>query len=273
VSRIIRVFPRRTQATPRDAYAFVGHPPLWWPEADEVFVSVTFTWDRELGLELSRSWRETTGLPTHIGGPALDDGGGVFTPGLFLKPGYTITSRGCDRYCWFCLACRREGGLRELPIQPGWNVCDDNLLACSEGHVREVFAMLREQEHHALFSGGLEAARLESWHVDLLAGLKSPRMYFAYDTPDDLEPLIRAGKMLQEAGFTRSSHRLCCYVIIGYPGDTFEAAEERLHDAFSAGFFPFAMLYRDERGERSPEWMTFQRRWVRPQLVAKAVAS
>lgn len=267
MSRIIRVFPRRTKATPTDEYAFVGYPPLWWPEADEVHVSVTFTWDRELGFMLRESWLSTTGLPTWIDGPAFDVRSEAFTPGQYLKPGYVKTSAGCPNSCPFCFVRRRKGSIRELPITEGWNVIDDNLLACSERHIRAVFAMLKRQDHRAEFTGGLEAARLKSWHVDLLADLKPNRMYFAYDSDDDLEPLIRAGQMLQEAGFTTTSHRLCCYVLIGFRDDTFEDAEARLNLAKAAGFFPFAMLYRDREGKRSPEWVTFQRRWARPQIV------
>ncbi len=268
MSRVIRVFPRRTAATPTDEYAFVGHPPLWWPEAaDEVHVSVTFTGDLAFARQLEVEWAQQTGLPTTCDGPAMGHIGGAFIPGFYLKPGYVITSRGCPNHCWFCWVWKRSGDIHELPITEGWNVCDDNLLACSERHVREVFAMLREQDHPAVFSGGLEAARLQDWHIDELLTLRSPRMYFAYDTPDDLEPLRDAGRRLLEAGFTAASHRLMCYVLIGYPGDTFEAAEERLRDVLGIGFFPFAMLYRDERGERAPEWITFQRQWARPQIV------
>jgi len=43
---IARVFPSRTRATPTDAYAFVGDPPLFLPpDIEEVHVSVTFSWD------------------------------------------------------------------------------------------------------------------------------------------------------------------------------------------------------------------------------------
>lgn len=266
-ARIIRVFPRLTKATPRDALALVGHPPLWWPEADEVHVSVTFSWDLAQAYRLADEWEQVTGLPTTVGGPATGEPGADFTPGCYLKPGYVITSRGCPNRCWFCSVSDREGPLRELPIADGYNVTDDNLLACSEAHIRAVFAMLKRQPDRAQFTGGLEAARLESWHVDLLADLKPERMYFAYDTPDDLEPLVDAGKMLREAGFTAESHRCCCYVLIGHPRDTFERAEQRLQEVIAAGFFPFAMLYRDERGNRSPDWITFQRRWARPQII------
>ena len=46
MSTVLRVFPRRTKATPTDALAFIGNPPLFWPEADAVHVSVALTWDR-----------------------------------------------------------------------------------------------------------------------------------------------------------------------------------------------------------------------------------
>lgn len=46
-----------------------------------------------------------------------------------------------------------------------------------------------------------------------------------------------------------------------------DAAEKRLRDTWAAGFAPFAMLYRDERGETAPEWRKFQRLWVRPQIL------
>ena len=50
-------------------------------------------------------------------------------------------------------------------------------------------------------------------------------MFFAYDTPDDYEPLIAAGRLLRSGGVTQTSHRAACYVLIGYPGDTMDAAE------------------------------------------------
>jgi hypothetical protein len=269
---IIRVFPRRTKATPLDSMAFIGEPPLWWPEAEQVHVSVTFTWDLGYGERLADAWAKVTRLPVLLGGPATGSPGDVFAPGLYLKSGYVITSRGCPNKCWFCSVPKREGVLRELPIAEGYIVLDDNLLACSEGHVRAVFAMLNRQNRRAEFAGGLEAAQLKPWHVDLLADLKPSRVYFAYDTTSDLEPLVVAGRMLREAGFTAASHRLCCYVLIGYPGDTFERAERRMQETIATGFFPFAMLYRDVDGKRSPEWATFQRIWARPHIIATYIS-
>ncbi len=75
--------------------------------------------------------------------------------------------------------------------------------------------------------------------------------------------------MLLAGGFTRTSHSLRAYVLVGYPRDTFEAAEARLRECMAAGFLPMAMLYRDERGDRSHEWMRFQKTWARPAIRAK----
>ena len=152
--KIARVFPRITKATPDDELCFFGPPPLLTlPEIDEVHVSCVFTYDRPKAEELAYQW-EVAGAPVKIGGPAYDDPAeGDFVPGRYLKKGYVITSRGCNNHCWFCSAWRREGKLRELPITPGWNVLDNNLLQCSEQHIRNVFNMLSQQKERRCLPG------------------------------------------------------------------------------------------------------------------------
>jgi hypothetical protein len=268
--KIIRVFPRKTNATPMDALAVwpCGENPYAAPdlfhEADEVHISVAFTWDLPKVKWLVRQWQRVA--PVKVGGPAFGKPAGEFIGGRYLKPGYTITSRGCPNRCWFCWVWRLQmGEVQELPIVDGWKVQDDNLLACSEQHIRAVFAMLKRQNRRAEFTGGLDVARLRGWHVNLLAEMRPrPVIFVAYDTPGDYEPLVASGRQLLEAGFTRESHRLRCYVLIGYRGDTFSMAEARLNAAWRAGFLPFAMLYRGEGGCTDPEWRRFQRSWCRP---------
>lgn len=267
--KIARVFPRRTRATPTDALAFFDAPPLLAPpEVDEIHVSVTWTYDRQRAEELAYQW-EVLGVPVRIGGPAYDDPGGEFVPGMYIKEGYAITSRGCNNNCWFCMARKREGQLRELEIKDGWDILDNNLLQCSEGHIKAVFEMLKRQPERPKFTGGLEAKILKPWHCDLLREARTQKMYFAYDTPDDYDPLVSAGRMLREAGISAQSHTAACYVLIGYRGDNFEKAQARLEQTMRAGFMPYAMLYRDDAGQVSKEWSRFQREWLRPQIVAK----
>lgn len=265
--KIIRVFPRRTNATPDDQDVRVATTPTLWDEADEVHISVTFTWDIPWAEWAAIQWKHVA--PVKIGGPAFNEPGGDFVPGMYMKKGYVITSRGCPNRCWFCQVPRREGfQLRELPITDGWIVTDDNLLACSDRHIDEVFSMLRRQPHRSQFTGGLEAKLLTSTMAVRLKSLHPETMFFAYDTPDDMEPLQQAGRFLLDAGFTRESHTLRCYVLIGYKGDTFEKAEARMKQTYEAGFMPMAMLYRDFKGEYSREWKQFQRQWANPVITA-----
>jgi hypothetical protein len=246
--------------------AFVGLPDMF-VEADEVHISVTFTWDLPEAERLGKEWRHIA--PVKIGGPATGERGEEFVPGMYLKKGYVITSRGCPNKCWFCSVPKREGSLRELPITEGWNVLDDNLLACSDNHIKNVFSMLAVQERRPHFTGGLEAARLKLWHIQELKKIKPKELFFAFDGPEDREPLFEAGKILLSNGFNRSSNSLRAYVLIGYKGDTLEMAEHRLYECMQAGFLPMAMLYRDKTGDRDNIWRRFAWQWSRPAIYSK----
>ena len=264
--KIARVFPRRTNATPIDNLSFIGEPlTLFPPEVDEIHISVTFTYDLDYALFLKREWSRIA--PVKIGGPATGERSEEFISGKYLKKGYVITSRGCRNRCWFCSVWKREGDIRELPITEGYNILDDNLLACSENHIKKVFEMLSKQKEKAEFTGGLEAALLKLWHVEYLKDLKPKRFFFAYDTPDDKEPLFEAGKLLLNNGFTKNSHCLRAYVLIGYPKDTFEKAEKRLYETIDAGFFPMSMLWRNDKGTREKDWISFNHQWANHFIV------
>ena len=131
--------------------------------------------------------------------------------------------------------------------------------------------MLKRQKENPIFSGGLEAKELKRWHLPLFLGVKPERMYFANDTKDDLEPLIEAGKLLQEYSF--DMEKLRCYVLIGYKGDTFEKAEKRLKDTLRAGFMTNAMLFKNADGnyvvDDVEKWKRFQRIWFSPVIMWK----
>lgn len=54
--RIIRVFPTKTNATPTDELVRIRETPSFFDEADEVHVSVTFTWDIPIAEWLAKQW-------------------------------------------------------------------------------------------------------------------------------------------------------------------------------------------------------------------------
>ncbi len=260
----IRVFPRRTSHTPTDDWAFVGDPPLFRPGPEtviDVSVSVTFTWDILEGQHLVEAWRQYYPLG-RIGGPAFDDPGNTFTPGLYVRQGVTFTSRGCGRGCPWCLVGQREGGLRLLPITDGWIIEDSNFLACPGPHRRAAYTMLARQPHGAVFSGGLDARLVTD---DIRAEFRDLRIldvFLAADTDDTLGPLERAVSRLSFLG----RERLRCYVLLAYGGETIEQAERRLKAVWEIGAMPHAQLYRppDRQIVYSPEWRHLARTWSRP---------
>ncbi len=263
--RIVRVFPRRTSFTPSDEMAFVGNPPLWRPEADEVHVSVTFTWDLEEGKRLADAWGQYYPV-VRLGGPAVEgtERDGPFVAGRYVKPGITFTTRGCIRRCPWCFVPTWEGALKCLPVVPGWIVQDNNLLAAPREHQEAVFEMLRRQGRRVTFSGGLDARLLDDWVAEQLRTVPIAQVFLAADTDEQLPALREAVKRL--SFLTRDQLR--CYVMVGRK-ETIAQSEERLRAVWDSGCLPFAMLYHDEQG-RTPEgkeWKDLVRSWCRPALT------
>jgi hypothetical protein len=264
---VIRVFPRRTSYTPRDALAFVGDPPLLRPLAAEVHVSVTFTWDIPEGKRLAEAWAQYYPV-VRLGGPAFGDPGDDFVPGRYVRSGVVFTSRGCNNRCPWCLVPDREGPLRLLPIAPGHIVQDNNFLQCPAAHRQAVYRMLARQPRAAVFAGGLQADLVTDEVADELRAVRIGCVFLAADTDAALRPLERA---LRRLSFLRRD-QLRCYVLCGYGGETVEQAEARLERVWEWGAMPFAQLYQppDQRLVYGPEWRALARRWSRPAIM-KAV--
>jgi len=163
--------------------------------------------------------------------------------------------------------------LRELPIVAGWDVLDNNLLACSRGHVEAVLDMLGGQRQRAKFSGGLEGGRVSHWFVERLRRLRVERVFTAYDEIGLEDAVARAIGMLLDAGL---NHRhVSCYVLVGQPGDTIEAATERCEWIKGLGATPFAMYFlgAGDRPDRIPqEWREWRRGWILPTAIFSAKA-
>ncbi len=273
--KAIRVFPRRTSMTPTDDLAFVGEPPLFELPDLPVHISVTFTWDMRKAAALIDSWRAKTHRNPFIAGPAWgksDIGENAFTPGRFVKPGVTFTSRGCPKKCPWCLVPKREGPLREINIAPGHIVQDNNLLACSRGHIERVFEMLRQQKRGIKFSGGLDIDYLEPWHVELFKSIRIDELWVACDCERDLRRLDKAADLLSD--FPQDKKR--CYVLVGFGGEKLIDAERRLGRVYAKGFLPFCQPYKpiDAEfgwcpGEDHEMIRRVVRKWSRPAAYRK----
>jgi len=262
ITPMIRVFVRRNKWTPVDELTFVGDPGLFIPKNRKipVRISIVFSWDIYEGKRLLKAWQPFFD-DVKLGGPAFDDPGGEFIPGRFIKKGVTITSRGCPKWCPWCFVPKREGRIRELKIKPGYIIQDNNLLACSEKHIRSVFDMLKELGKPAKFSGGLDTILLQDWHRDLFDSIKINELWFACDTPVSLKPLERAARILD--GIKQKKKR--CFVMIGFNRESLKDTEYRLEKVFKIGFDPFCQLYQPAiKIDYNHEWKQLARKWSRP---------
>lgn len=257
---ILRVFPRRTSFTPTDELAFVGDPLLWRPPADEVHVSITFTWDIAEGQRLAEAWAAYYPV-VKIGGPAFGSKPDGFVPGLYVKPGVTFTTRGCNNHCPWCLVPDHEGKLVEIDdFAPGYIIQDNNLLQANPHHIERVFIMLRAQKHAAIFSGGLQTSLIGEPEVRLIRSVRVDTLFLAADTEAHLRPLEKALKRLSFL----DRRKLRVYAMIGL--ETLEEARCRLEAIWRLGGLPFAQLYQpaDRWIDYSQEWKALVRTWSRP---------
>ncbi len=301
--QIIRVFPRRTSMTPTDDYAFIGDPPmaamrppchmeeigenkLATDGAYEVHVSCTFTWDITEAWRLKGAWSQ---YYPHviIGGPAFSSSRYFEEPErrvpsgcqqdyapLYVKSGVIFTSRGCNNQCPWCLVPIREGKLIEMTSPIGAchykdtiYVQDNNLLQCSNEHIRKVFAFCR---YHGTteFTGGLDATLVKDWMADEFRSIRIKQVFLACDTKQAIGPLKNAIKLL---GMPMQKVR--CYVLLKFnPDETISEATERMVQIWEAGAMPFAQLYQPPEKwiDYSWEWKRFARTWSRvPAMKAK----
>ena len=268
--KIGRVFIKRNSQTPNDPLAFIGAPDLFTPkDFDEIHVSCVFTWDKPQAEKLQEAWRPHT-QKVLLGGPAFNDPGDEFTPGLYVRKAITITSRGCIFKCPWCFVFQREGYIRELKIQPGNEIQDNNLLACNKIHIKKVFEMLKTQKA-IRFPGGLDARLLKPWHIEILRSLRIKELWFACDSIGALENIKRIAPLLTPHFYR---NQLRCYVLIGYEGDTIDNAEWRCREVYNLGFLPFSQRFRMASDNftgsflfKKRAWNLLNREWTRPAIM------
>ena len=263
---ILRVFTKRTSYTPDDELVRIGSPTLFDTgiECDEIHISTVFTWDRPEAERLADEWHDFTGKPVKLGGPAYHSEAGNFCAGLYVRKGITFTSRGCNNNCPWCGVRDIEGKLREIPIEAGNVIQDNNFLQCSRAHKDKVFDMLRGQ-HMIAFRGGLEPDLIDDHFVNGITSLRIAELWLACDTDAALPTFRKACEKLKAAGFPRWKIR--CYSLIGHD---MEKEEKRNREIWLAGAVPFSQLERDftnTKTEYSKEWRAFERTWQRPAAI------
>ena len=232
---------------------------MWSQLCDKAYLSAIFTYDlpdlcqdtnllRQNGVEVEIGGpaatampeyiEEHTGIKPHLG---LDDRF-EHVPGKYRM---VFTSRGCRNKCLWCIVPRIEPELREydnFPIPIGKNpwLGDNNILATSWEHQKLVVEKLKDVRNLDINSG-FEAPLFTEDHYQLYSKLHLECFRLAFDSMKTEAEFERAVKILKK--YNVDYRRIIVFVLIGFPGTTFEEAVYRLEKTRDLGCSPYPQRF------------------------------
>jgi len=224
---------------------------------DAYYASCVFTWNTAILSKFPYG-----NIKMQLGGSGFNLWGTLPDEIEHIMPDYGLynypyamgfTSRGCIKYCPWCIVPEKEGSIKEWaeigeflsPDSKGIVLYDNNLLAAP--NALRVLKRLVEIRLPVDFNQGLDITLVNDEIASLLAKLRYiKQLRFAFDTPQ-AEGSFRAGmKLLQDAGVTMS--RVMVYMLVGF-NTTFDEDMERVKIIRSFGADPFAMPFRGQDGQ------------------------
>jgi pyruvate-formate lyase-activating enzyme len=204
-----------------------GDPGLFGGRPDQVWLSVIFSWQAPLAIDLAwrfkphadvccggpgmfalgRWWQQQTGLPCHRGLDwRFERQRGAYR--------MTFASRGCPVDCSFCLVPRLEGTTFTLDwdFVPAPILCDNNLSALPVAFQQHILARYQETGTRLLdANSGFEPATFDAETYHRWKPLLKGPWRFAFDTTDERADVERMMRVLQG----ESPRRKQVYVLIG----------------------------------------------------------
>jgi hypothetical protein len=266
-----------------DQVALSPHTAWFSNQVDKAYISTVFSWNRKRALALASLYPNTI-----LGGTGVDLHAGLPGEVERMRPDYDLygidygmgfLTRGCPRWCSFCIVPRKEGaprvvaGLDDLvnPRSDFVVLLDNNFLALGDW----TLAALDEMAERALtvnFSQGLDIRLVTPEVARALAAVNfrntrntDRRLTFAFDHVG-IEAQFREGvTRLVKAGI--KTRYLQAFVLCGF-ASTFEEDMHRVRVLQGLGIDPYVMVYRDpESGEKNPDLrLKHFSRWVNARL-------
>ena len=232
-------------------------PGAW--DADKYYFSCIFTYDLPdmiIGINLLKS----RGIELELGGPAvtampqyIEEKTGII-PHLGLDDRFehikgrfkmTFTSRGCVRKCPWCLVPKIEPVRVEyddFPIPVGNNpfIGDNCILATSWEH--QELVVERMKDVRALdINSGFDCRLFTEDHYHLYSQLHLECFRLAFDSMGVEREFEQAVNILKK--YEIDYRRIIVYVMIGFPGTTFEECVYRLEKTRALGCSPYPQRF------------------------------
>jgi len=229
---------------------------------DKVYISCIFDENKAIALEMEKQFENA-----ELGGVGVDSPKKLPPEIEHIMPDYDLfgidysvgfTTRGCIRNCYFCKVPKHEGKIfANCDIYEFWDkrhkeiiIMDNNILAMPE-HFKKIAKQINDNKLRVDFNQGLDHRLLTPELCKILLNLK--HMYeirFAYDSPSYKPTVIKALKMLRDAGLKDWRTRWYCYIGVN---DDFYSAYERIE--FLRQNKQLVYVMRDRKVYNKPEFI------------------
>lgn len=203
---------------------------------DKVYISCIFDENKETAIKVAKQFKNVEIGGVGINNTRLPDEIEHLMPDYdTFKCDYSLgfTTRGCIRNCYFCKVPKHEGMIKvNCDIYEFWNkkhkeiiILDNNILAVPE-HFKKIAQQIKENNLIVDFNQGLDFRLLTSEICEILLSLRHKHeIRFAFDHIGYTPMVIKAIKMLKEAGLKDWGSRWYCYI---GESDTFETVYKRM---------------------------------------------
>lgn len=247
-----------------------------WANPDRVYVSCIFSKNLPHARGVSKFYPEAE---IRLGGPAL--GYPNFLPdevehsmpdySLYPDLDYSMgfTTRGCIRYCPFCIVPKIEGKFREhAPISEFHNLSFDKLVLLDNNFLastlwKEKLEYIKNQDLKVSFNQGLDARLIDDEKAHSLAKTQSynshftkRKYFFAWDLIENEKQILRGILKMINVGVP--PQRIGVFVLVG-----FNTSHKQDYYRFSMlrelGVEPYIMIYNNRKDD---PWIRYFARWV-----------
>jgi hypothetical protein len=240
---------------------------------DKVYMSKVFTFSPDVAtcIQSDEVIKGGTGYDTTVKlPPDIDDMAPDYSIYLQFKEAYGFLTRGCIRNCPWCIVPKKEGDIKFaanietiLQCRKSAILLDNNILAYFGA--KEILQKIVKLGVAVDFNQGLDARLVTEEIAKILSKIKWIRyIRFAYDTKEQLKPLLHASGLLNKYGIKNENIFVYCLL------NELEDSYNRINEVKRLGMNPYAQPYRDfTRNQIIPQWQIDMRNWCNRKVFLK----
>ena len=195
-------------------------------------------------------------------------------PHLTKDTAFGFLTRGCPRGCSFCIVGTKEGrrSIKVADLSEFWRgqknivLCDPNILACPD--YEDLLGKLARSGAVVDFNQGLDIRLMTEYKAQLLTGIKTKEIHFAWDRYEDRDVILpRLELFARVTNLQPQAHRAIVYTLVNY-STTLDQDLDRIYTLRELGYWPYVMVY--DR-EHAPKVYRRLQRWVNMRATFAAV--